>query len=534
MAGAWRSWIFFPMEKLGNSLWLWIRSSLCVAFLISCGFLYYSTVSSWQYGGGCRVCGAGKDPARRAFSSSAPQAAAVPSAPPVPTNVSHILFGIGGSARTWQTRRGYSELWWRPGETRGYVWLDEEPPGGAAAWPGTCPPYRVSADASRFGARASAARIANIVSEMYLKVVASGEQRGVRWLVMGDDDTVFFPENLAAVLGKYDHEQMWYVGGSSESVEQDVLHSYGMAFGGGGFAVSIPAVAELTPVLDSCLERYNHFYGSDQRVHACLSELGIPLTREPGFHQVTVPLPPTLRRVGGALQFSFLISPAALFFSLLLQVDLRGDPYGMLAAHPTAPLVSLHHLDYVKPISPRGRDRLEAIGSLVQASRLDPARTLMQSICYEPTRGWSISVSWGYTVQLYPKVLAAGELETPLGTFQTWRSYQNGPFTFNTRPVPSEPCDRPILFFFDRIAKQKTGGGGTVSEYSVHSPANESTACNRPDFAAASKVKLVKVFAPTMDPNDWKKVSGRRRRRLVRSPACFAPTCLKLTTTSSI
>jgi hypothetical protein len=28
---------------------------------------------------------------------------------------------------------------------------------------------------------------------------------------------------------------------------------------------------------------------SDERVHACLSELGIPLTREPGFHQVNVP-----------------------------------------------------------------------------------------------------------------------------------------------------------------------------------------------------------------------------------------------------
>ncbi|CAA7389755.1 unnamed protein product [Spirodela intermedia] len=475
MTGAWRSRIFFLKEKLGNSLWLWIRSSLCVVLLISSGFVCYSTVSSWKYGGGCPGCGADNDQARRAFRSSPPQAAAVPSAPPVPTDVSHILFGIGGSARTWQSRRGYSELWWRPGETRGYVWLDEEPPSGGAGWPETCPPYRVSADASRFGARASAARIANIVAETYLKVVASGEQRGVRWLVMGDDDTVFFPENLAGVLGKYDHEQMWYVGGSSESVEQDVLHSYGMAFGGGGFAVSIPAAAELAPVLDSCLERYNHFYGSDQRVHACLSELGIPLTREPGFHQV----------------------------------DLRGDPYGMLAAHPTAPLVSLHHLDYVKPISPRGRDRLEALGSLVRASRLDPARTLMQSICYEPTRGWSVSVAWGYTVQLYPKVLAAGELEKPLGTFQTWRSSQKGPFTFNTRPVPSEPCDRPILFFFDRITKQKIDRGGTVSEYSVHLPGNWSVACEHPEFAAASKVKLIEVYAPIMDPNDWKKAPRR-------------------------
>jgi hypothetical protein len=104
---------------------------------------------------------------------------------------------------------------------------------------------------------------------------------------MGDDDTVFFPENLVAVLRKYDHEEMYYVGAPSESVEQNVMHSYGMAFGGGGFAVSRPAAAELARSMDGCLDRYRLFYGSDQRVQACLAELGVPLTREPGFHQVS-------------------------------------------------------------------------------------------------------------------------------------------------------------------------------------------------------------------------------------------------------
>jgi hypothetical protein len=103
---------------------------------------------------------------------------------------------------------------------------------------------------------------------------------------MGDDDTVFFPENLVATLRKYDHDEMYYVGAPSESVEQNVMHSYGMAFGGGGFAVSYPAAAELAGAMDGCLDRYSQFYGSDQRVQACLSELGVPLTREPGFHQV--------------------------------------------------------------------------------------------------------------------------------------------------------------------------------------------------------------------------------------------------------
>lgn len=105
---------------------------------------------------------------------------------------------------------------------------------------------------------------------------------------MGDDDTVFFADNLVSVLARYDHRQMWYVGGNSESVEQDTMHSYEMAFGGGGFAVSYALAKRLVNILDGCLDRYYYFYGSDQRIAACMSEIGVPFTRERGFHQVRV------------------------------------------------------------------------------------------------------------------------------------------------------------------------------------------------------------------------------------------------------
>jgi hypothetical protein len=205
-----------------------------------------------------------------------------------PTSLSHIVFGIGGAARKWSRRRGYVELWWRPEQMRGHVWLDEEP---AGPWPAaTSPPYRVSANMSRFGRRAAATRMARIVADSFAAVAAEkNDGTEVRWFVMGDDDTIFFPDNLVTVLRKYDHEQAYYVGAPSESVGQDLKHSYGMAFGGGGFAVSYAAAAELAGVMDGCLDRYRHLLESDERVHACLSELGIPLTREPGFHQVNVP-----------------------------------------------------------------------------------------------------------------------------------------------------------------------------------------------------------------------------------------------------
>ena len=278
-----------------------VAASLSMLIAATLAFLAYVAFFPDDGAGGvyrwwsCPDCGGGalgEFPADDAAAADGPTAVGRRR---TPTTLSHIVFGIGASAQTWDQRRGYAELWWRPDAMRGHVWLDEQP---VSPWPAaTCPPYRVSANASRFGNRASASRMARIVADSFLAISADlsntttagqdDDDEGVRWFVMGDDDTVFFPDNLVAVLRKYDHEEMYYVGAPSESVEQNVMHSYGMAFGGGGFAVSRPAAAELARAMDGCLDRYSMFYGSDQRVQACLSELGVPLTREPGFHQVS-------------------------------------------------------------------------------------------------------------------------------------------------------------------------------------------------------------------------------------------------------
>ncbi|KAL5209034.1 hypothetical protein ABZP36_004657 [Zizania latifolia] len=477
-----------------------VAASLSMLIAATLAFLAYVAFFPDDGAGGlyqwwrCQGCagGAGEFPFDEADVADGPTPGGAGRAP---TTLSHIVFGIGASARTWDQRRGYSELWWRPGQMRGHVWLDEQPVG---PWPAaTCPPYRVSADASRFGNRASASRMARIVADSFLAITAetandttsgAGQDDEVRWFAMGDDDTVFFPDNLVAVLRKYDHEEMYYVGAPSESVEQDVMHSYGMAFGGGGFAVSYPAAAELAKAIDGCLDRYSQFYGSDQRVQACLSELGIPLTREPGFHQV----------------------------------DVRGDAYGMLAAHPVAPLVSLHHLDHIEPISPGARTALDAVRPLVGASRLDPPRSLQQALCYQrgPGYTWSVSVAWGYTVQLYPWAVAPHELEVPLRTFKTWRSWADGPFVFNTRPLSRDnACAQPAVFFLSRARNVTSTGGGraTVTEYARRAEKPGAKECDRPSFRAASTVHTVRVFAPKMSPNAWKRAPRRQCCRTKRT-----------------
>jgi hypothetical protein len=110
--------------------------------------------------------------------------------------------------------------------------------------------------------------------------------KDVRWFVMGDDDTVFVTENLIRVLNKYDYNEFYYIGSLSESHLQNIYFSYGMAYGGGGFAISYPLAKALVKMQDRCIHRYPGLYGSDDRMQACMAELGVPLTKEIGFHQV--------------------------------------------------------------------------------------------------------------------------------------------------------------------------------------------------------------------------------------------------------
>ncbi|CAD6210584.1 unnamed protein product [Miscanthus lutarioriparius] len=196
--------------------------------------------------------------------------------------------------------------------------------------------------------------------------------------------------------------------------------------GGGGYAISFPAAAALAGIMDGCLDRYNELYGSDHRVQSCLAELGVPLDREPCFHQL----------------------------------DLKGHVYGLLTAHPVAPLVSLHHLDRLRPISPNSLKRLHAVRSLVGASRRDPARTLQQSICYYRPRSrgaavtLSVSVFWGY-------VESAGQRQNR-----------------------------------------------TLTEYVPELVSSD--ACNGTGFDAVAKVQTIRVLALKMDPAVWKRAPRRQ------------------------
>ncbi|KAB1215608.1 Beta-1,3-glucosyltransferase [Morella rubra] len=199
-------------------------------------------------------------------------------------SLEHIVFGIAGSSQLWKRRKEFVRLWWRPDDMRGHVWLEEAVP--QEDKDDSLPPVMVSEDISRFRytnptGHPSGLRISRIITECFRLGLP-----GVRWFVLGDDDTIFNADNLVAVLRKYDPSEMVYIGSPSESHSANTYFSHTMAFGGGGIAISRPLAEALSNIQDDCLNRYPKLYGSDDRLHACISELGVPLIREHGFHQV--------------------------------------------------------------------------------------------------------------------------------------------------------------------------------------------------------------------------------------------------------
>ncbi|KAE8782507.1 hypothetical protein D1007_44174 [Hordeum vulgare] len=416
-----------------------------------------------------------------------------PSADAAPTGLRHILFGIGASSNMWKSRKEYIRVWWRPGKMRGFVWLDKPVPEYYSRNSSTgLPALKISADTSKFpythgaGSR-SALRISRIVSESYRLGLP-----GVRWFVMGDDDTVFFPDNLVDVLSRYDHTQPYYIGNPSESHIQNLIFSYGMAFGGGGFAISRALAAQLARMQDGCMHRYPALYGSDDRIHACMSELGVPLTRHLGFHQC----------------------------------DIWGDVLGLLGSHPVVPLVTLHHFDFLQPVFPAARTRTAALRRLFDGpARLDPAAVAQQSVCYDREKQWTVSVSWGFAVVVVRGVVSPREMETPMRTFLNW--YKRADYTaysFNTRPVARNHCQRPQVYYMRRsrmerrLRRRRTNATleTTVTEYERHTPAPNVTCRWRIPDPAALLDRVVIVKKP--DPDLWKRSPRRNCCRVVSSP----------------
>ncbi|XP_052206801.1 uncharacterized protein LOC127811111 [Diospyros lotus] len=370
------------------------------------------------------------------------------------TNINHLVFGLVTSVKTWKPRRPFIEAWWRPNITRGFLFLDKAPTDELLPWPVTSPPFVISDDTRKLEVESKhvAPIMVRMVHAIWETFREGGE--GVRWYIMGFDDSVFMPENWVHVLSKYDHTKYYYIGGYSETSISNLWYSFEQAFGGGGFALSYPLAAAMVKDLEGCIRRYPYVRSHDTIVQYCVNELGVSLTVEPGVHQI----------------------------------DLVGDISGFLSAHPQSPLLSLHHLDYTNPIFP-SMDVFQSTTHLMKAGNVDQSRLLQQTICYDKQKKWSISVSWGYSVHIYEIIHPRAMLKRPLETFEPWpRNAKPPKFMFNTR----WPCETPSVFFFGSI--EKTSDNLTLTTY-ARAPSPGKPNCQWKGNQTAAHITKVQVFS---------------------------------------
>lgn len=179
------------------------------------------------------------------------------------------------------------------------------------------------------------------------------------------------------------------------------------------------------------------------------------------------------------------------------------------------PLVSIHHLDLIDPIFPHTADRnftrLEALEHLQKATNLEPASVMQQSICYDKTRRWSFTVSWGYVVHAYRGFITPRELEVPQKTFLSWHKESSKvEFPFNTRAYPDDVCKRPSRFFMESVkapaaAASASGTPEAMESFFVREPNKAQEADCADKLQPLSAVQRIRVVREMSDPS-WYQV----------------------------
>jgi len=164
---------------------------------------------------------------------------------------------------------------------------------------------------------------------------------------------------------------------------------------------------------------------------------------------------------------------------------LRGNIFGLLAAHPLTPLVSLHHPDYTDPIFPN-MSTIKSLQHLFEAVDVDSERILQQTVCYEKQLSWTISVSWGYAVQVFQNNMLLPDVLRVPKTFRQWLggSVLKGIYNFNIRELHPDPCKEPTIFYLDKVSSVKDG---TISSYK-----RDFKNCSYE--ASMSKLEVIKVM----------------------------------------
>ncbi|KAF2530497.1 hypothetical protein F2Q70_00032964 [Brassica cretica] len=157
--------------------------------------------------------------------------------------------------------------------------------------------------------------------------------------------------------------------------------------------------------------------------------------------------------------------------------------------------------------------RVRALKKLTVPMKLDSAGLLQQSICYDKHKSWTVSVSWGYAVQIFRGIFSPREMEMPTRTFLNW--YKRADYTayaFNTRPVSRQPCQKPFVYYMSTTKFDKQLNT-TVSEYTRHRVSHPSCKWK---MANPAEINTIVVYKKP-DPHLWERSPRRNCCRVLQT-----------------
>jgi hypothetical protein len=243
----------------------------------------------------------------------------------------------------------------------------------------------------------------------------STKEKEIQWFAVGDDDTVWFINNLLHTLQQYNSSKSIYLGDVSDRTRQIVHHGGFFAYGGGGVLLSRPLALLFAKKTQEC-RRFGA--GGDARIGKCVTVvLNTSLTKNNHFHQM----------------------------------DHAGDITGVMESGIDG-LVTLHHMFSTwKPFPKEHTDKLnETMYLLEVAYRTFDKRFLKRYVKFNYKTNRTLLLTMGYSFSLFNRILSHAELTL---VESTWCCANNMP----TRK--SRPKENNKITWFFRSLTSKTSNG---------------------------------------------------------------------------
>ncbi len=245
-----------------------------------------------------------------------------------------------------------------------------------------------------------------------------GKRQKVQWFAVGDDDTVWFINNLLYTLQQYNSSDSIYLGNISDKKSAIRLFGAYFAYGGAGILLSRPLALLFSQHNREC-KRFLNIFGGDGMIGKCITEvLKVNLTKNINFHQM----------------------------------DHRGDMTGLLESGIDG-LVSLHHMFSYWNLFPDelANDRAETMRILQIAYTTFDKHLFKRYVRVNHKTKQTLLLTMGYAFSVFNRILSHMELSL---IEKTWccdqtvdrkpRVQENKKITWYFRELTTETSKRRI------------------------------------------------------------------------------------------